>query len=313
MKLTKNLEKIFEKPLKKNSSKYGFKKMFDFIKWAFNQIKQYKLYFWDNSANKYYLDNELDLCVKKITHYEYSKYDDNFIAYIWSEMFPKKEYYDFYKLKEFEIILFINTLLDILFNLEVTIKKDKLPLHIILDEKYKGFNDNWDLFNEYFQTCKDILRYYSIEFNDKTLNFEFSEQKLMVENINNKKVFDFVYDYRKSNNFNEKFNIFSSFAKNYIYGLLNNRKKFKYEQSLIGSILKDFDKIKRECNGFFRHSINDSGSTDETKKWNLYSEEEKIQIMNETLSIYLFILSYLRDKGINLNKIFTSNQESNND
>ncbi|MBQ5543676.1 MAG: hypothetical protein IIT97_01905, partial [Mycoplasmataceae bacterium] len=62
---------------------------------------------------------------------------------------------------------------------------------------------------------------------------------------------------------------------------------------------KALSKIVEKCNGYFRHTIKDNGqrTKDVTEKWSKLNDLEKEKIMKNMLSIYITVLTILKNDG----------------
>lgn len=325
----KNLDKFFKIKLEKNDLRYGLKTLINFLNNELLKIQSSKIgaYFYQRAFYggrekcNLFFSNSLEKHVKKYSHFSHEKYTSQFYNYLWNNVI---EYYlDENEINIDELIFLSNVMIELIFSLTTTIidnedKEIQISFWQIISEDQNIIkpNEQMNNFISGFETCIEILKFYSLRFNQDTLTIERTEQGLLIDNINSNNISNLVYEYKKANNFDEKYKNFCFFAKEYIYPLLNNSKKFKNEQEIIKKFIDDFNNLKNECNGYFRHSPNDSGATEKSKYWDSLENNEKIKIMNETLSVYLFLLSILRDHNFDINFLtneFVKNEETTND
>ncbi len=315
-----NLKKIFD--IKKNQKKSSeiLTKLIDFLVLMLMKIQNKKIYVW--AYGKYlYFDESLENIVKKNSLLDYSSFSRDFVANLCEVILGKKRdknsessFVYYFEIDEFDCILkklnenmlidLSNILLEIIFSLSANGFGSK-----IIFDPYKFEIKNFNM--EEFKLIIDILNSFLISFDEKKKILIKINEKLMLENINNETLDSIIYEYKKSNKFLEKYKTFSFLAKEYIYPILNNS-KFKEWMNILKIYFSNgfINNLKNECNGYFRHSINDSGKTQKTEEWEKLSDEEKISVMNKTLITYLFIFSILTDHGKDINKL---NKDSKNE
>lgn len=204
---------------------------------------------------------------------------------------------DLLKITDLMLLEFINICLGIIKDINVKIYWN---INYKLKNSYNGFkylifqNEKTKLIiNELLEISENFLFFY-----DKSEYMLFpSEQKILLENINNSTFSEMVYLYKGSKTFLEKENNFSAIAKKCFF--LFNKNDKKYRDLFLKYFNKEkLDNLSRECNGYFRHSVTDPGDKEKSSEWDSFDENKRIEIMNETFSVYLFILSLLRDNNL---------------
>lgn len=150
-------------------------------------------------------------------------------------------------------------------------------------------------YNE-LQWFKKELSIFNLKFNDEFFLVDSIEHNELLKNINFDKLNNVVYRIKSSLSLETKEESMLMLAKNMLHVI---EKKSKYRNVLDKFLNKNFlDNLGRECNGFFRHNIQDSGDKECTQKWIDFENQEKEEIINKTLTYYLSILAILRDENM---------------
>lgn len=176
-------------------------------------------------------------------------------------------------------------------------------------------NQDYDISNIYnfwfrsFETSNinDLLKicnYYSYYFDIENKQLIKTEEKYQLDNIKIKTLSQLMYLYNSSKDMLSKECYFSYLAKKIFFIFDKNKIKYK---DLIANFLKDakINQLRQEINGYFRHNDQDPGQQKMpnsdysfSQQWKQLSQEQKEQIMKETIPIYLFILSILRNNNL---------------
>ncbi|MGL5520198.1 MAG: hypothetical protein ACRDBR_02065 [Metamycoplasmataceae bacterium] len=193
-----------------------------------------------------------------------------------------------------------NILLEIIFNSKADVinifnssKKEMSFIQI--------FNEFESKFKITFNSYKDWLLHYNMQINSQN-QLVCSIEKNLIDKIDNQNIETIIWSFNSSKSINNKENIMSSFAIKML-GFMNNEFKTCLEKTYKKEFLKQ---IKRECNGYFRHTIIDGTDKELSNNWNKFNENEKLLIMNKTISIYLCFLATLKEEGFleDINKVF---------
>ena len=154
----------------------------------------------------------------------------------------------------------------------------------------------YDYFKEDFDELIKNIEWYSYKFDKKNNNIVATESFLLLENIFVEPLNKIVYKYKSSINLEDKESIFADLAKRMLHVLEQNS---KYRKALKTYFTDDLlDQYKKECNAYFRHASSDLKNNKLTEIWVKFTSDEKIDIMNKTLNVYLFILSVLRTENL---------------
>lgn len=164
------------------------------------------------------------------------------------------------------------------------------------------FNDNIN--NDFVYTLNSFsnnIKIYGLEYIKDKKIIVMSEQKKLIDYINNPTLYERFLNFNKSSNILEKETIIRNIVIDYCYIFTDSSKSAKEFEVLSKYFKKDFlEKIKRENNGYFRHSIKDVGDSQKTKEWLSLSDDEKIEIMNERIIIFIASIAILKHNGLNV-------------
>lgn len=148
-----------------------------------------------------------------------------------------------------------------------------------------------------FKIYIETLKHFSLDYDEEYKQIISTEHYELIKNIDIINLNNLVYKIKSSENLSDSHTEMSFLAK-HMYFILEKNSKFR-KKDYLKIFTNDFlDTLKRECNGYFRHGINDSGHDPAMmQKWeNMTIIEKKLKI-NTTLTHYLAILSILRDNG----------------
>ena len=164
------------------------------------------------------------------------------------------------------------------------------------DFKFISFDNKYIVFVEDFNEMIKIIEFYPYKFDSNIKNIVPTEHFFLLENIFVEPLNKIVYKYKSSINLEDKESIFADLAKRMLHILEQNS---VYRKVLKKYFTDDFlDHHKKECNAYFRHASSDLKNHKLTETWVEFTAYEKIDIMNKTLNVYLFILSVLRTENL---------------
>lgn len=151
---------------------------------------------------------------------------------------------------------------------------------------------------EKFETFIDTLKYFSLNYDKENRQIITTEHYELINNISIHNLSSLIYKIKSSNKIEDMENAMSIFGKE-MYFILENNSKFR-EKKYITDIYKDnfLNLLKRQCNSYFRHGYNDSGRDKEIiEEWIKMDPIQKKNVIDNTLTYYLSILSILRDNN----------------
>lgn len=237
----------------------------------------------------------LDLKILELTDNLFNNLNDDFLKFI-KNQYTKKEYNDDLgeNIEIFDYYSYLNLLLFIMFS---AVAYDVYSNQVLFSQYLKHNNDLDYRFNIFLKN----LEYYSLKFDYDNYCIITTEHYELLETIESETLNSLVYNIKSSNTLEVKSTFMSKLAINIMHILENN----DFHKILVGEtndmpFKKDFIKrLSREANGYFRHRIEDSGDKDCTKEWLLFNEQEKINIINKTLTYYLSILAIIKNNDDN--------------
>ena len=179
--------------------------------------------------------------------------------------------------------------------LKIKYKDDSYSQENIFDISRNSFSFSGNEFSAIVGSLNES-EYYFIDFEPQK-GFEFSDEKYLIDVIEDEKLSSLFYLYKNSKNFNEKENHISAICKKlvFLFSDKDSPSTYNFIKSKIG-----IDKAQIICgrmHGYFRHTENDSNGA-EAIEWATFDEGKKLVICDETFIDLLHILASLRIKDL---------------
>lgn len=150
----------------------------------------------------------------------------------------------------------------------------------------------------YIGTWNSLIKWapyhgYEFKFSDKGLELLDDNMDNILSSISSEPISTLIKNCLIETNFQTKETYMSKIAIEMAHYLNTNGKYKIYfvDENIFTS--KFYKNLERENNGYFRHTLKDSGDKEKTEEWINFNENEKLEIINQKLIIYSFILAMI--------------------
>ena len=142
----------------------------------------------------------------------------------------------------------------------------------------------------------EALEHKGLCFDENTFTIYDKNDKVLIELLDEEKMTEYYQEFLFAKTIKEKEKIMN-FLSNQILETFNAYKNDNCMKEYFGE--KALSKILEKCNGYFRHTIRDDGqkTKDVTEEWSKLNDLEKEKIMKNMLSIYITVLTILKNDG----------------
>lgn len=202
---------------------------------------------------------------------------------------------------ELEKLIFIFNNIVVFFGNDKGDNLDEKKFHALLPVVLKF--PELEIIKGELKNLQDMAQYfgYEIKYNNN-YGLELLDTNIgnILSNINSEKLVPISTKIKKcliNNNFESKETYMSKIAIEMAQYLDTHKEYINYfvnEKEIFNN--KFYEKLQRENNGYFRHTLEDSGDKEKTKEWISFNENEKLEIVNQKLIIYSFILAIIENQ-----------------
>lgn len=120
-----------------------------------------------------------------------------------------------------------------------------------------------------------------------------TEENILLDEINNDVIYDLFFKFKSSSNLQDKEEIMTNLAVK-ISNVFSSEKILLNEYYFSDENIK---KMKRNFNGYFRHTVLDSGDSEISNEWLNFSNDEKEYQLRKYFNICLYIFLILKSEN----------------